>query len=372
MSHESSLSGTCLQEIKTIEKQLTSFPQDKGIKTNTYPENTTTMPSRQVSDISLKTSPWRFPILQDKSPRETIDRQHSNDNFLMVSEEIKTSPWRFQIPSKHVPDNSQFPKDKSPRETLDWFWLRGWQIHNRAICTCITEQFVMTSYDWRSESSRPSTSSHLGRKIGSENVYESKTFERHLSKCLWGNESITFSNVSLLSWGNHDNFEQIELQAKLLNYFLGSNKSNINQAIEKLSFKCFDQLTLERTFLEALANCHSLVLRELGFVRDWSCGVFSLYCLFLFYCLSLFCCVSLFYCLSLYCIPINSLWRGLVSRELEIVRDWSSENCLSVGCLSRYCLSISSLSINEFVGLSIIVGYICAYTCNAIWNCTAR
>jgi len=27
------------------------------------------------------------------------------------------------------------------------------------------------------------------------------------------------------------NFEQIELQAKLLNYFLGSNKSNINQFV---------------------------------------------------------------------------------------------------------------------------------------------
>jgi len=26
-------------------------------------------------------------------------------------------------------------------------------------------------------------------------------------------------------------FEQIELQAKLLNYFLGSNKSNINQSV---------------------------------------------------------------------------------------------------------------------------------------------
>jgi len=26
-------------------------------------------------------------------------------------------------------------------------------------------------------------------------------------------------------------FEQIELQAKLLNYFLGSNKSNINQSL---------------------------------------------------------------------------------------------------------------------------------------------
>jgi len=26
------------------------------------------------------------------------------------------------------------------------------------------------------------------------------------------------------------NIEQIELQAKLLNYFLGSNKSNINQS----------------------------------------------------------------------------------------------------------------------------------------------
>jgi len=29
---------------------------------------------------------------------------------------------------------------------------------------------------------------------------------------------------------NLKRFEQIELQAKLLNYFLGSNKSNINQA----------------------------------------------------------------------------------------------------------------------------------------------
>ena len=28
--------------------------------------------------------------------------------------------------------------------------------------------------------------------------------------------------------------EQIELQAKLLNYFLGSNKSNINQSVSKL------------------------------------------------------------------------------------------------------------------------------------------
>jgi len=28
---------------------------------------------------------------------------------------------------------------------------------------------------------------------------------------------------------NLKRFEQIELQAKLLNYFLGSNKSNINQ-----------------------------------------------------------------------------------------------------------------------------------------------
>jgi len=27
--------------------------------------------------------------------------------------------------------------------------------------------------------------------------------------------------------------EQIELQAKLLNYFLGSNKSNINQSVEE-------------------------------------------------------------------------------------------------------------------------------------------
>jgi len=165
MSRESRLSGTCLQEIKTIEKQLTWFPQDKGIKTNTETENTATMPSRQVSDISLKTSPWRFSILQDKSPRETNDRQHSNDNFLMVSEEIKTSPWRFPIPSKHVPDNSQFPQDKYPRETLDWFWLRGWLIHNRAICTCS----VMTSYDWRSDSLCPSTSSHLVRQTGFQN-----------------------------------------------------------------------------------------------------------------------------------------------------------------------------------------------------------
>ena len=30
-------------------------------------------------------------------------------------------------------------------------------------------------------------------------------------------------------------FEQIELQAKLLNYFLGSSKSNINQSIDKAS-----------------------------------------------------------------------------------------------------------------------------------------
>jgi hypothetical protein len=30
-------------------------------------------------------------------------------------------------------------------------------------------------------------------------------------------------------------FEQIELQAKLLNYFLGSNKSNINQTHETQS-----------------------------------------------------------------------------------------------------------------------------------------
>jgi len=32
-------------------------------------------------------------------------------------------------------------------------------------------------------------------------------------------------------WKNsHSVYEQIELQAKLLNYFLGSNKSNINQS----------------------------------------------------------------------------------------------------------------------------------------------
>jgi len=30
-------------------------------------------------------------------------------------------------------------------------------------------------------------------------------------------------------WKLNSVFEQIELQAKLLNYFLGSNKSNINQ-----------------------------------------------------------------------------------------------------------------------------------------------
>jgi len=31
---------------------------------------------------------------------------------------------------------------------------------------------------------------------------------------------------------NLKSFEQIELQAKLLNYFLGSNKSNINQSMQ--------------------------------------------------------------------------------------------------------------------------------------------
>ena len=40
-------------------------------------------------------------------------------------------------------------------------------------------------------------------------------------------------------------FEQIELQAKLLNYFLGSNKSNINQlrsAVAACGHNCYSLL----------------------------------------------------------------------------------------------------------------------------------
>jgi len=36
--------------------------------------------------------------------------------------------------------------------------------------------------------------------------------------------------LSLRTWFEHDQWCVIELQAKLLNYFLGSNKSNINQS----------------------------------------------------------------------------------------------------------------------------------------------
>jgi len=37
-----------------------------------------------------------------------------------------------------------------------------------------------------------------------------------------------------MNTSNLKRFEQIELQAKLLNYFLGSNKSNINQSADLL------------------------------------------------------------------------------------------------------------------------------------------
>ena len=41
------------------------------------------------------------------------------------------------------------------------------------------------------------------------------------SYCQWANVKINMGKTEV---------EQIELQAKLLNYFLGSNKSNINQS----------------------------------------------------------------------------------------------------------------------------------------------
>ena len=44
-------------------------------------------------------------------------------------------------------------------------------------------------------------------------------------------------------------FEQIELQAKLLNYFLGSNKSNINQM--KRELLCFIKLILWNCYVRS-------------------------------------------------------------------------------------------------------------------------
>ena len=45
------------------------------------------------------------------------------------------------------------------------------------------------------------------------------------------------------------NVEQIELQAKLLNYFLGSNKSNINQ----------DDQVNSREEIDSLANLEAII-----------------------------------------------------------------------------------------------------------------
>jgi len=46
-------------------------------------------------------------------------------------------------------------------------------------------------------------------------------------------------------------FEQIELQAKLLNYFLGSNKSNINQFTFSIAAFTLGLLAFTSTLLSA-------------------------------------------------------------------------------------------------------------------------
>ena len=49
--------------------------------------------------------------------------------------------------------------------------------------------------------------------------------------------------------------QQIELQAKLLNYFLGSNKSNINQSSRDLKLK-FISIRKEKTEKEKVKHTH--------------------------------------------------------------------------------------------------------------------
>jgi len=82
-------------------------------------------------------------------------------------------------------------------------------------------------------------------------------------------------------------FEQIELQAKLLNYFLGSNKSNINQW--KVASLCsslfntrrergvlngFPVLLLFQDLVDAYRNSRSAITmqREMDNIKSWPHG----------------------------------------------------------------------------------------------------
>ena len=65
--------------------------------------------------------------------------------------------------------------------------------------------------------------------------------------------------------------EQIELQAKLLNYFLGSNKSNINQSLRKVRMQAAVLRPIFQAFLYARSHVAVRVLKSAcGHLIRWA------------------------------------------------------------------------------------------------------
>jgi len=74
------------------------------------------------------------PTLDRGMSRDTAEKEHTSCGVKRATTASQESCHPFEL----LPWTTDVNKScQPPQHTIDWFWLRSWLIHNRAICTRI-------------------------------------------------------------------------------------------------------------------------------------------------------------------------------------------------------------------------------------------